>query len=257
MRGPRQGVRAVRVARGDLRASRKRVSSRQAKRRMTATRASLWNLPLATSRLGRRAGGGWQTGRPCRASGAAGRARRASSECRAVGRNRGRREPARVARRPSEPSSGMAAQRQAALSGPQPGMDWIISARRASTASAARQVCRSRSQAARAACKLASGLVKRRAACGLSAAVSLRRVPSCSISLRRATSKSWRSCRLSACGGVACKSARRPKRASMVASTRSFLASWPSASAKRRERKGLTRTVSKPAAARHWCSWRW
>ena len=53
-------------------------------------------------------------------------------------------------------------------------------------------------------------------------------------------------------GGVASRPSRRPKRASMAASTRSFLASLPMASAKRRERKGLTRTVSRPASARHW-----
>ena len=58
-------------------------------------------------------------------------------------------EPGRAAlRRPRRPSSGMAAQREAALTGPKPGIDWMMASRRESSASAAMQWRMRRSQAA-------------------------------------------------------------------------------------------------------------
>ena len=147
------------------------------------------------------------------------------------------------------PSSGMSAHRPAAQPGPQPGTDCTISARRARPSSAARQArirpSRSRMRAERSSSAVAP---TSRAASQLTSRCSLRSASRCSTSLRRRATKSLRSRNFSGLGGTARRLSSRPKVASMRASTRSFLAKCPRASAKRRERSGLASTVSMPAA---------
>lgn len=83
------------------------------------------------------------------------------------------------------PSSGMSAQRQAALTGPKPGIDWVMASRRESSASTAMHARMRRSQSAMSVVRASSVALAQAAVAGPTSTQSLRRAPSKSLSCWR------------------------------------------------------------------------
>lgn len=136
---------------------------------------------------------------------------------------------------------------------PSRGTDWMMPARRFGLESPAMQSDMACSRAARRWRKASAGSAARPAAERI-AGRTLRNSSKDFSKLRRVAGQSAGSCSASGSGPVVSRSPGRPDQASTAASARSFLASLPMPSAKRRERSGPARPAPMPESDRHWRS---